>query len=116
MRYSLGAGVAMLAFLAGGHAIAACPDDINKVRSDLQNNQSFQQRYTTGKIDRAGYMRLFEAAQTFATMGLEKRCQDVLAGIKDAKEKASVIIPFAPLAGSKLGELTAKFNIVLPAA
>jgi protocatechuate 3,4-dioxygenase beta subunit len=40
----------------------------------------------------------------------------VLAGIKDPKEKASVIIPFAPLPGSKIGELAAKFNIVLPTA
>ena len=81
MKYTLGAGVAVLALSVGGTAFAACPDDITKLRTDLQNNQSFQQRYTTGKIDRAGYMRLFEAAQTFATMGLEKRCQDVLAGM-----------------------------------
>ncbi|MDB6125099.1 MAG: intradiol ring-cleavage dioxygenase [Pedosphaera sp.] len=37
----------------------------------------------------------------------------VLAGIKDAKAKASVIVPFAPLKGSRVGELTAKFDIVL---
>jgi protocatechuate 3,4-dioxygenase beta subunit len=37
----------------------------------------------------------------------------VLAGIKDPKAKASVIVPFAPLKGSHVGELTAKFDIVL---
>src|SRR6188474_3001754 len=96
MKYTFGAGVAMLALLAGGHAIAACPDDINKVRSDLQNNQTFQQRYTAGKIDRASYLRLFEAAQTFSTMGLERRCQDVLAGIREVAEKVEAEAPATP--------------------
>jgi hypothetical protein len=93
MRTTLGASVALLALCFGGHAFAACPDDINKLRTDLQNNPSFQQRYTSGKIDRTSYMRLFEAAQTFATMGLEKRCQDVLAGIREVSEKAEAEAP-----------------------
>jgi protocatechuate 3,4-dioxygenase beta subunit len=38
---------------------------------------------------------------------------DVLRGIRDEKARKSVIVPFAPLAGSKLGELTAKFDVVL---
>ncbi len=37
----------------------------------------------------------------------------VLRGIRDAKARESVMVSFEPLAGSKLGELTAKFNIVL---
>lgn len=37
----------------------------------------------------------------------------VLRGIRDEKARKSVIVPFAPLAGSKLGELTAKFDVVL---
>jgi protocatechuate 3,4-dioxygenase beta subunit len=37
----------------------------------------------------------------------------VLKGIRDAKERASVIIPFAPLKDSKIGEVAAKFDIVL---
>lgn len=37
----------------------------------------------------------------------------VLRGITDAKARESVIIPFAPLAKSKAGELTARFNVVL---
>jgi len=37
----------------------------------------------------------------------------VLNGIKDAKQRASVIIPFAPVKASRIGELTAKFEIVL---
>jgi hypothetical protein len=76
--------------------MAACPDDIGKLRADLQGNQVFQQRYTAGKIDRASYTRLFDAAQTFATMGLEKRCQDVLAGIKELSEKAEAAVPAQP--------------------
>ena len=37
----------------------------------------------------------------------------VLNGIKDPKAKASVIVPFEPLPGSRIGELTARFDIVL---
>jgi protocatechuate 3,4-dioxygenase beta subunit len=37
----------------------------------------------------------------------------VLRGIRDEQARKSVIVPFAPLAGSKLGELTARFDIVL---
>jgi len=37
----------------------------------------------------------------------------VLSAIKDPKAKWSVIIPFAPLKESRIGELTAQFDIVL---
>lgn len=37
----------------------------------------------------------------------------VLRGIRDAKQRASVIVPFLPLKGSKIGELTAKFDVIL---
>ena len=37
----------------------------------------------------------------------------VLRGIKDAKARESVIIPFAPIKNSRIGELTARFDIVL---
>jgi protocatechuate 3,4-dioxygenase beta subunit len=37
----------------------------------------------------------------------------VLNGIRDKKARESVIVPFAPLPGSKVGELAARFNIVM---
>jgi protocatechuate 3,4-dioxygenase beta subunit len=37
----------------------------------------------------------------------------VLKGIQDAKARASLIVPFAPLPGSKAGELLARFDVVL---
>jgi len=37
----------------------------------------------------------------------------VLKGIKDPKAKKSVIIPFEPMKNSKIGELSARFDIVL---
>lgn len=37
----------------------------------------------------------------------------VLSGIKDAKAKKSVIVPFVPLKAARAGELAAKFDIVL---
>jgi protocatechuate 3,4-dioxygenase beta subunit len=37
----------------------------------------------------------------------------VLRGIRDARQRASVIVPFEPIKNSKIGELTAKFDIVL---
>lgn len=78
-----------LLFFGSMPAMAACPDDINKVRSDLQANQTFQQRYSAGEVDRLGYLRLFDAAQTFSDMGLESRCQSVLSGIREVAEKAN---------------------------
>lgn len=93
MKYALCAGVGALALGFGGYAMAACPDDIGKLRADLQKNQSFSQRYTAGKIDRFSYMRLFGAAQTFSDMGLDKRCQEVLAGIRELSEKAEATTP-----------------------
>ena len=37
----------------------------------------------------------------------------VLKEIRDAKARESVLVDFAPIAGSKIGELSAKFDIVL---
>ena len=37
----------------------------------------------------------------------------VLRGISDVKARNSVIVPFSPLPGSRAGELTAKFDIVM---
>jgi protocatechuate 3,4-dioxygenase beta subunit len=37
----------------------------------------------------------------------------VLNGIADAAARASVIVPFAPLDSSRIGELAARFDIVL---
>ena len=47
----------------------------------------------------------------FGEPGNEK--DGVLKGITDAKARKSVIIPFSPLEGSKAGELTARFDVVL---
>ena len=46
--------------------------------------------------------------------GEPKNASDgVLKGIADAKARESVIVPFEPMKGSKIGELTAKFDIVM---
>ena len=37
----------------------------------------------------------------------------VLRGIRDAKQKESVLVDFAPVPGSKIGELATKFDIVM---
>lgn len=37
----------------------------------------------------------------------------ILQGIRDPKQRASVIVPFAPLPESRVGELSARFDIVL---
>lgn len=37
----------------------------------------------------------------------------VLNGIRDPKARAAVLVPFLPIPGSRIGELTATFNIVL---
>jgi len=38
---------------------------------------------------------------------------EFLNGIHDPKAKSSVIVPFAPTAGSRIGELAAKFDVVM---
>ena len=37
----------------------------------------------------------------------------VIQGIRDAKARESVIVPFLPVKNSKAGELAAKFDIVM---
>jgi protocatechuate 3,4-dioxygenase, beta subunit len=37
----------------------------------------------------------------------------VLKGVKDPKERAAIIVDFAPIKGSRIGELAARFDIVL---
>ncbi len=37
----------------------------------------------------------------------------ILRSIRDAKARAAVLVDFAPMKGSKIGELTAKFDLVL---
>jgi len=43
----------------------------------------------------------------------QNKTDGVLKGIRDEKARASVIIPFTPLKNSRIGELAAKFDIVL---
>lgn len=43
----------------------------------------------------------------------QNQTDGVLRGIRDAKARDSVIVPFQPLPGSKAGELAAKFDVVL---
>ena len=46
--------------------------------------------------------------------GEPRNAQDgVLKDIRDAKARASVIVPFTPVKGSRIGELAAKFDIIL---
>jgi len=37
----------------------------------------------------------------------------ILNGIRDEAARASVIVPFAPMSDSRIGELAARFDIVL---
>ena len=43
----------------------------------------------------------------------QNQTDGVLKGIRDDKARASVIVPFMPVKSSRIGELAAKFNIVL---
>jgi protocatechuate 3,4-dioxygenase, beta subunit len=46
--------------------------------------------------------------------GLPQNDRDgVLAGIRDVRQRAAVIVPFTPHRGSRIGELEARFDIVL---
>jgi len=46
--------------------------------------------------------------------GESKNADDgVLQGVKDERARNSIIVPFAPMAGSRIGELAARFDITL---
>ena len=51
--------------------------------------------------------------QCFVKGHPQNRGDGVLNGVRDAAARAAVLVDFAPLAASKAGELTAKFDIVL---
>jgi protocatechuate 3,4-dioxygenase beta subunit len=51
--------------------------------------------------------------QCFVKGHPQNRGDGILDGVRDAKQRESVILDFAPLKGSRVGELTAKFDIVL---
>lgn len=85
MLYS---AAAMAALVSAGTAVAACPEDIDKLRTDLRGNKSFQDRYTAGGIDRGVYLQLFDAARVFQANGMEQKCQQVLAGIRELSQQA----------------------------
>ncbi len=82
-------------------AIAACPDDIGKVREELRTDRAFQDRYTAGSIDAGDYNRLLAAAETFGQNGMEDRCQAVLAGVRDmARQQSTAPAPGATTPGT----------------
>jgi protocatechuate 3,4-dioxygenase beta subunit len=63
------------------------------------------------KLKRAGKEALTTQLYIKGEPGNEK--DGVLRGIKDQKARAAVLVDFTPLPGSKIGELVAKFDIVL---
>ena len=63
------------------------------------------------KVKRQGKELLTTQCYIKGDPGNEK--DGVWKGIKDLKQRNSVTIPFAPMKGSKAGELVAKFDIVL---
>jgi protocatechuate 3,4-dioxygenase beta subunit len=72
----------------------------------------------TGRTPHIHYMIKVKGRDKFTTQcyiegepGNER--DGVLKGIKDPKAKASVIVPFTPIKDSRIGELAARFDIVL---
>ena len=51
--------------------------------------------------------------QCYIKGNADKQRDGVLRGIRDPKQLASVIVPFEPLKNSKIGELSAHFDIVM---
>jgi hypothetical protein len=88
MMKTLCSAAALAVALSADGAVAACPDDIDKLRADLRGDKSFQERYTAGRIDRGTYTQLFDAARIFESNGMEQNCQQVLAGIRKLSQEA----------------------------
>jgi protocatechuate 3,4-dioxygenase beta subunit len=53
------------------------------------------------------------ATQCYIKGEPQNETDGVLRGIRDPKQRASVIVPFDPLQGSRIGELAARFDVVL---
>jgi protocatechuate 3,4-dioxygenase beta subunit len=51
--------------------------------------------------------------QLFVKGHPQNKGDDILNGVRDRKQRESVVVAFDPLEGSRTGELTAKFDIVL---
>lgn len=64
------------------------------------------------KIKRSGGKELL-TTQCYIAGHPQNESDGVYKGIRGAKERESVTVPFKPLEGSKVGELAAQFNIVL---
>lgn len=66
-----------------------CVKNLDKVRTDLQGDKSFSETYRAGAIDASDYERLRRAAITFSRNGMEERCEDVVAGMRELAKRQS---------------------------
>lgn len=100
MKRLLMSGVA--AFALGATALPAhaqqttqgndsqCVKNLDKVRTDLQGDKTFSETYRAGAIDASDYERLRRAAITFSRNGMNERCEDVVAGMRELAKRQSV--------------------------
>lgn len=68
-------------------AWADCKDDLAKAASELSKNEKVQMKYRSSAAWRGAYNTLAAAARTFASNGMEDRCQDVVKGMRELAEK-----------------------------
>lgn len=72
-----------LVLLAATPAYADCEKEMMKVSGELQKDKRIAEGYATGVISTGDVRRLRAAAMIFKQAGLEARCQDVVAGMKE---------------------------------
>lgn len=77
-----------LVLLAATPAYADCQKDMMKVSSDLQKDKRIASGYAAGAIRTSEIRRLRSAAMIFQQAGLEERCQDVVAGMKELANRS----------------------------
>lgn len=77
-----------LVLLATAPAYADCEKEMMKVSGELQKDKRISDGYAKGAIRKSDIRRLRAAATTFKQAGLEKRCQDVVAGMKELANRS----------------------------
>ena len=82
------ATVAATAILVSAPAFADCQKEMMKVTGELKKDKRVAEGYASGVISNGDIRRLRAAAMIFRQAGLEDRCTDVVAGMKELANKS----------------------------
>ena len=68
---------------------SACIKKLDQLRTDLSGDDAFSKTYRAGMANAGDYNGLRRAAMTFARNGMDERCEDVVAGMRELAKRQS---------------------------